>query len=73
MTTTTHTQPPALIGPFAPATALPRLFRALVALFDRTDRDVSLSARELRAMADRYEASQPSFAADLRAAADRQA
>ncbi len=70
MTTTIH--PPALIGPFAPASALPRFFRALAALFARTDRDMALSARELHALADRYEASQPSFAADLRAAADRQ-
>ena len=68
----TITQTPAFIGPYVPAGALRRVLQAVSALFARTDRDVALSARELRAMADRYEASQPSFAADLRAAAERQ-
>lgn len=35
-------------------------------------REVPQTARELHAMADRYQAGQPGFAADLRAAADRQ-
>ena len=69
---TTITQTPAFIGQMASAGALRRVFETLSTLFARTDRDVALSARELRAMADRYEATQPSFAADLRAAAERQ-
>ena len=56
----------------ATAGALRRFAERVAALFGRSDDDVSLSARELRAMAARYEASQPSFAADLRAAAERQ-
>jgi hypothetical protein len=69
---TTITQTTAYIGQIAPAAALRRAFETLAALFAPGDREAALSARELRAMADRYEATQPSFAADLRAAAERQ-
>jgi hypothetical protein len=68
----TITRTSAVIGPFAPAGALRRVFETLAALFAPSGREAALSVRELHAMADRYEATQPSFAADLRAAAERQ-
>jgi hypothetical protein len=69
---TTITQPAAFTGRTVPAGALRRMLDALASMFAPSDRDMALSAHELRAMADRYEAGQPSFAADLRAAAERQ-
>ena len=69
---TTITQTAAFVGRTQTDGALRRLFQSFAALFAPGEADVALSARELRAMADRYEATQPSFAADLRAAAERQ-